>query len=131
MAEDEGNVTLDKTENPPEDQSVGDMLRQLLADREQDRADLASLRQEIAKQRAPLPPPPSSVVRSPEELAEARQREIAEHKFYCPGCGALYNRERECTGRGEAPHAAIEVVSTDELKGDDPSKHTPAPSVTP
>jgi hypothetical protein len=44
--------------------------------------------------------------------------------YYCPGCGRQYSYMRECTGRPEAPHAPIELVSTDELSGDE---HTPAP----
>lgn len=50
-----------------------------------------------------------------------------EPPYYCPGCGKRYNYQRECTGRGEAPHPAIDVVSTDELHGD-PAHHTPAPA---
>ena len=47
--------------------------------------------------------------------------------FYCPGCGRQYTYQRECTGRPEAPHQPIEVVSTDELSGD-PANLTPAPT---
>ena len=50
------------------------------------------------------------------------------HPYYCPGCGARYNYQRECTGRAEAPHSPIEVVSTDELNSDSPDDHTPAPN---
>jgi hypothetical protein len=52
----------------------------------------------------------------------------AEHKpYYCPGCGLQYNYQRECTGKAEAPHPAIDVISTDELNGD-PEHHTAAPN---
>lgn len=48
--------------------------------------------------------------------------------FYCPGCGTRYDTtENHCTGKAEAPHAAIAVVSTKELAGD-PEKHTAAPT---
>lgn len=53
------------------------------------------------------------------------QKELEEAPFYCPGCGLRYNYQRECVGRGEAPHKPIEVVSTDELQGDE---HTAAPN---
>lgn len=46
--------------------------------------------------------------------------------FYCPGCGRGLKYEGECYGTNEAPHPAIQTVSTDELTGD-PAKHTPAP----
>jgi hypothetical protein len=48
-----------------------------------------------------------------------------EAPFYCPGCGKRFQREGECTGTGEAPHPPIEVVSTDELSGEE--GHTAAP----
>lgn len=48
--------------------------------------------------------------------------------FYCPGCGRRWNFPTECNGMSPAaPHAPIEVVSTDELDGD-PEKHTAAPA---
>lgn len=114
---------------PP--QSTDEMLRQLLAEREQDRASLREMREEIQRQRIAPRPTQSSVARSAEELQADRMEEIEQHDFYCPGCGALYDYRRPCNGTGEAPHPPIEVVSTDELKGDDPSKHTPAPGVSP
>jgi hypothetical protein len=45
--------------------------------------------------------------------------------FYCPGCGKRVQYQQQCTGKPESPHPPIEVVSTDELKGDE---HTAAPS---
>jgi len=45
--------------------------------------------------------------------------------FYCPGCGLRYSYQQKCTGKPESPHPPIEVVSTDELSGDNP---TAAPS---
>lgn len=123
----------DTPDTPPEP-TTNELLQQLIADRAQDRASLAEMRAELnaandraTKARLPV----SSVRHTAEELEEMRAEEIAQHAFYCPGCGALYDRERECRGRGEAPHPAIDVVSTDELKGDDPSKHTAAPGVYP
>ena len=56
---------------------------------------------------------------------DQHQNEVEEAPFYCPGCGRRYNYQRECVGREEAPHKAIEVVSTDELQGDE---HTAAPN---
>lgn len=47
-------------------------------------------------------------------------------KFYCPGCGAQSDLEDTCTGKAEAGHAPIKMVSTKELDGD-PSKLTAAP----
>lgn len=57
---------------------------------------------------------------------------------YCVGCGARFKRARECEGRGEAPHPAIEAVPIGEILNapdeDDrdavrawQDKHTPAP----
>lgn len=118
--------------NPPEDapKSTDEMLRELLAGRAEDRAELAAMREQLAKAKA-APPRQTAVALSPEELHAQRMEAIKAAKFYCPGCGLLYKRERECTGRPEAPHPAIEVVSTKELQGDDPSKHTEAPGVNP
>jgi len=45
--------------------------------------------------------------------------------FYCPGCGRRFQYQQQCTGKPESPHPPIEVVSTDELSGDNP---TAAPS---
>lgn len=53
--------------------------------------------------------------------------ETQEAPFYCPGCGRRWNYPTACQGTGTAPHPAIEVVSTDELKSDDPADHTAAP----
>jgi hypothetical protein len=49
---------------------------------------------------------------------------INQHDFYCPGCGLTYDYQQRCTGKLESPHPPIEVVSTDELKEGDTSKHT-------
>lgn len=131
MAEDDSTNTIDAP------MSTDDMLRQLLEDQKSQRAEVADLRAELSKSRAPVAVAPTSMVQSPEVLAEARQDEIADFEFYCPGCGALYNYQRPCEGRGEAPHPPIEVVPTDEIKGDnnvDPERraeHTPAPGVAP
>jgi len=56
---------------------------------------------------------------------EVEEDEEPEAPFYCPGCGRRYQREGECTGTGEQPHQPIEVVSTDELSGEE--GHTAAP----
>lgn len=52
-----------------------------------------------------------------------------EFPYYCPGCGRRWNYQTECVGTPTAPHAPIEVISTDELDGD-PEKHTAAPDTT-
>lgn len=77
-----------------------------------------------------------------EELAEAREilglRDDAAAKeaadapkdgapYYCPGCGRAAEYRKACTGSPEQPHKPIEVVSTDELRGD-PENHTAAPN---
>ncbi len=93
------------------------------------RAEVAALRDEIAKQRT-TPAAVSQNAPSAEEALAARMAEIENHPFYCPGCGRLYNYQRECVGTGTAPHPPIDVVSTDELKSGDESKHTAAPSIT-
>lgn len=123
-----------QTEQPqpsPSPETTDDLLRQLLAERAEDRASLAALQEEIHRDRQQAPRPVSSVVQSQEDLAAARAEELSQHDFYCPGCGRLYDYRRECSGRGEAPHPPLEVVSTDELKQDDTSKHTAAPGVNP
>ena len=122
--------TTATAETQPQDQpqTTEQLLQQLLDEQREHRAEVAALRDEVNKSRTnPVPRPAPSVALSAEELQQQRADEIAEHDFYCPGCGRLFDRERECQGRPEAPHAPIEVVSTDELKGDDTSKHTVAP----
>jgi hypothetical protein len=60
-------------------------------------------------------------------MTETAKKEKQSHPFYCPGCGRRWNFQTECRGQSdEAPHAPIEVVSTNELEGD-PGKHTAAP----
>jgi len=58
---------------------------------------------------------------------EPDTQDAQSHPFYCPGCGRRWNFLTECRGQSEAaPHAPIEVVSTDELDGD-PADFTAAP----
>lgn len=125
----------DETENvapgDAQEETTDDLIRQVLEQQKAHRAEVEALREQINRGRQAPRPQQSSVALSAEELAARRADEIAEHSHYCPGCGRLYDYQRECVGRGEAPHPAIEVVSTDELKGDDPSKHTVAPGVAP
>lgn len=128
MADDQDVPNI--TDSPTTD----DMLRELLANQQAQRAEVAELRAELDKARTAPAVAPTSTVQSPEVLAAQRQQELDAFEFYCPGCGALSHYQRACTGRGEAPHPPIEVVSTDEIKGDnatDPSKHTAAPGVAP
>jgi hypothetical protein len=58
---------------------------------------------------------------TPEASTESRK----DAAYYCPGCGLRYEYPQKCTGKPESPHPPIEVVSTDELSGDNP---TAAPS---
>jgi hypothetical protein len=94
----------------------------------------ARLRQELLETRRELDqrtaaPAPSALPVSEEEALQARYQEIAEHDFYCPGCGRLYDYQRQCQGSPTAPHPPIEVVSTDEIhEGANPDDHTPAPA---
>lgn len=66
---------------------------------------------------------PKDVSDTDREALEARYAA----PFYCPGCGRGFQYPGECEGTGEAPHGAIQTVSTDELSGD-PDDHTPAPT---
>jgi hypothetical protein len=105
------------------------MLQQLLTAQQEHRAEVAALRQEINAAKRPVPSLPA-VQKSPEQLHEERIAELREFSHYCPGCGKGSKYMRECTGRAEAPHQVIEMVSTAEVLGDDPSQHTPAPDTT-
>lgn len=106
--------------------STDDLLRQILAEQQQHRADVADLQAQLAASKQPAPPVAPAVALSPEEAQAARLEEMAQHPYYCPGCGALYDYRRPCTGKSESPHPSIEVVSTDELKT---GNLTPAPAV--
>lgn len=106
--------------------TVEELLKELLKAQQEHRAEVNALREEINKAKAPVQY--GSKILTPEELLANRMAEIAEHDFYCPGCGRLYDYLTECKGGEEAPHPAIQVVSTDELKTGDPAKHTPAPN---
>lgn len=112
---------------PEQELSTDDMLRQLLKNQAEDRKRIADLHEKVNAQKAPAPQQ-SSTVLSDEELQAQRAEEIGQHDFYCPACGLLYDYQRECTGRPEAPHTPLDVISTDELKGDDADKHTAAPN---
>ncbi len=73
-------------------------------------------------------PKEEKIEKTPQEKrAEEVKKNYLDHSHYCPGCGRVSNYPRECTGTKEAPHQPIEAVSTDELRGDDPAKYTPAP----
>jgi len=105
-------------------------LADLLAEQKAHRAEVAALRDELAKSRQ-APPQSTSNAPTAEEALAARLAEIDAYPFYCPGCGALYKYQRECIGlSGAHPHPPIEVVSTDELKSGDTTQHTAAPAVT-
>lgn len=115
---------------PPEpsaEQSTNDLLRQIIEEQQQHRAEVADLRKQIEAGRQVMPAP-SATPLSPEERLAERMNDIAQHPYYCPGCGLLYDYPQRCTGKPESPHQPIEVVSTDELKTGDPKQHTVAPS---
>lgn len=92
------------------------LLHQLVTAQQEYRAEISQLRGELSKVRRQ--PIATSTVRalSAEELQALRMHDIENASHYCPGCGALYQRPRECTGDPASPHPAIEVVPTDELK---------------
>ena len=106
--------------------STDELVRELLAQQQNMRDEIAAARAEVAASR--VQPGPTATALSPEDLLAARMSDIQAHKFYCPGCGKLVDYQQQCRGRDEAPHPPIEVVSTDELLAGDPSKHTPAPA---
>lgn len=103
--------------------TTDELLQAILAEQQTYRDQIANLKQEISSSR-PTPTAAPAQNLSPEEAAEARLEEINQHSHYCPGCGLLYDYPQRCTGRAESGHAPIEVVSTDELKSGDTSKHT-------
>jgi len=93
------------------------------------RAEVAALREEIAKQRPRVAQP--NVRETEQDRRAIRMQDIAEHEYYCPACGNLVHYQQQCTGApGALPHPPVEVVSTQELAGD-PAKHTPAPASAP
>ena len=113
-------------EEATEEQSIRDLLSSIAKEQASHRAEVAALREELNNQKQPATTTvaPSATEQSPEALAEARANEVSEHDYYCPGCGKLVDYRQQCQGTPEKPHPPIEVVSTDELKQDDPSKHT-------
>ena len=117
--------TDDKQATEPD---VAALLAELVTAQQQHRDEIAQLRQELAKSKAPAPHVGPLVLKSAEQLLEERVAEIRMHTHYCPGCGRLSKYMRECHGRSaEAPHPPIEMVSTEELLAGDPALHTPAP----
>lgn len=110
-----------------EQKSVEELLQELLTEQKNHRAEVAAMREELAKAKTPAPQVNLSVVKTAEQLLEERMAEIRQHSHYCPGCGKLSKYMRECSGKAEAPHPPIDMVPTEELLGDDSSKHTAAP----
>lgn len=118
-------------EAPAAPQTTDDLLRAVLAEQQQHRAEVAHLREELAaSKQSPQVYQAPSVALSAEDALAARMEEVGKHDFYCPGCGLLYDYQQRCTGKSESPHPPIEVVSTDELKAGDTSKHTAPEYVT-
>lgn len=92
-----------------------ELLQEILEQQQEHRAEVAALREELdaAKQAPPVGPPATN---DPEALRQARLDHLAAHDYYCPGCGATGDYPQKCSGKGEAPHPPIEMVSTDEVK---------------
>lgn len=109
--------------------SVQELLQQMIAAQNEHRAEVKALRDEVQKAKAPVPQN-LSIQKTAEQLTEERFADIRQHTHYCPGCGKLSKYMRECSGKAEAPHPPIDMVSTEELLGDDPTQHTPAPETT-
>lgn len=120
-------MSVDQPQAAP--QTTDDLLRAVLAEQQAHRAEVAELRQQMSESK-PAPPSTPPVNLSPEDATAARMEEVGKHSHYCPGCGLLYDYPQRCTGKAESGHAPIEVVSTDELKAGDPSKHTAPEYVT-
>lgn len=70
-----------------------------------------------------MPTTPAKAKARPKAEPKAKQS----HPFYCPGCGRRWNYMTECSGmNANAPHAPIEVVSTDELNGEPEDRQSDA-----
>lgn len=104
------------------------LLAELREAQRQHTTELANLRTQLEAHKIAPPQGAQVTPATPEELFAARMQQIEQHPFYCPGCGKLVDYQQQCRGRAESPHQPIEVVSTDELKAGDPSRHTAAPS---
>jgi hypothetical protein len=111
-------------------QTTEDLLRAVLAEQQQHRQEVASLREELAAAatKSTVVAVPATLPLSPEDALLARMNEVSKHDYYCPGCGRLVDYQQQCQGKAESPHPPIEVVSTDELKTGD--QHTAAPATT-
>ncbi len=107
--------------------TVQELLQKMLTAQAEHRAEVQALRTEIAKNRAPVQFMPQ-IQKSPEQLYEERVADIRDHSYYCYGCGKLSKYPKECSGKKEAPHPPMEMISVEELLSGDPSQHTPAPA---
>lgn len=114
------------TENGDGSETVSkSQIEQLLEMQKEQRAEIAALRESLAKAKA-APPPLTARAPSAEELQQERLRELAEHSHYCPGCGQVYDYQQRCQGTAEKPHPPIEVVSTDEVRNRPDPENDPA-----
>jgi hypothetical protein len=118
------------TDKPVEEMTSDEMLKALVAAQAAHREELSSLRAEVAAKQSPAPTGLPATVKTPEQLYEERIADIRAHSHYCPGCGRLSTYMKECRGKDEAPHPAIEMVEVGELLSDDPTQHTAAPATT-
>ena len=116
-------------ENPNENEapkSDSEILQELLQMQREHRAEVAKLREEVNASKRPVPNVPVAH-KSADQLYEERMAEIRAHSHYCPDCGRLSTYMRECAGSSaDKPHPPRDMVSVEELLGDDPSAHTPA-----
>lgn len=122
------SIPVPKIDHPPENADEATALGKMFAEY---RAEVAALRQELQAHR-PRVVQVGVATETLGQRAEARLAQIADSSHYCPGCGTLSKYPRLCVGPDPAhpSHAAIEMVSTDELGGD-PAKHAKAPSTDP
>jgi len=134
MAEDQSTADAVAAEAAAADSppvSPGITLADLQAMQQEYRDEVKALRDELAATRKNQPRPELANAISAEDALANRLAEIDGFPYYCPGCGGLYKYEQKCIGiDASRPHPPIEVVSTDEIKAGDPSKHTPAPATT-
>jgi hypothetical protein len=122
-----GGPQVPKVDHAPQTPEDVQALAQEFA---QYRKEMSELREELRKSRL-SPKFLTAVPETEEDRQKARLADIANHEFYCPGCGSLYDYPQKCNGATPAtPHPPIEVVSTQELAGD-PEGHTAAPDAAP
>lgn len=127
MADDPMGTGATETEEP---MTTEQLLTAIREEQAAHRAEVQALREQIDAQKPSAPTGVIGTLQSAEDRLHERLAEIANHSHYCPGCGNLGDYPQKCQGSPTAPHQPIEMVSTDELQQEDPSKHTAAPATT-